>query len=207
MRLTLPFVTAFSIIALASTASAGPPTPSTCTVPTRLRLVGTTAGLPDPRGIATFVIRRWTTPVDNSLVVLDFSECSDVRLSSDGLPAGQTLDCTMHQIRAFTDHEGRVTFDLVGAGVGTPRTLPSCLKVYADGMQVAWPVVSTFDLDGRNGVDPLDLSIAFGDMNSGSYRPRSDYDGDGDVDPLDLSMMVGAMNGGGSTTSGAFCAP
>jgi len=201
------WVASLSIIAFASTAHAGAPTPDWCTVPARLNLVGVSSGLPDPLGTAVLVVRRFTSPVPSCPVVLDFSECSDVRLSSDGLPAGQTLDCTTHQIRAFTDLEGRVTFDLVGASVGAPRTLPSCLKIYANGMPLHPPIVSTFDLDGRNGVDPLDLSIAFGDMNSGSYRPRSDYDGDGDVDPLDLSMMVGAMNGGGSTTSGAFCAP
>ena len=207
MRGSMPLVTALLTIAFVSAAQAGPPTPNTCTVPARLNLVGMSAGQPDPLGAAVFLIRRYTNPVQSSLVVLDFSECSDVRLSSDGLPGDHTLDCSMHQIRGFTDQSGRVTFDLVGAGIGAPRTLPSCLKVYADGMPLSSPVVSTFDLDGRNGVDSNDLSIAFGDINSGAYRPRSDYDADGDVDPLDLSVLARASFAGGSTTSGTPCTP
>jgi hypothetical protein len=174
-------------------------------MPTRLSLVGKTAGVPDPRGAATWVIRRFTTPVPYANVWLDFSGCSDLRLSGDGLPPGQTLDCSGRIVSGVTDMSGTVTFDLVGAGAGAAGTLPGCLKVYANGMPLTSPVVSAFDLDGRNGVDLLDLSVAYGDVVSGQYRPRSDYDANGRVDLLDLSNLLGVMRDGASSNSGDLC--
>ena len=207
MRRSLPVVTALVITCFASASDGGPPTPSWCTVPTRIHLVGTSSGVPDPLGAAVFVITRFGNPVPNSWVALDFSDCSDVRLSSDGLPDGQIMDCSNHVVRGLTGPDGRVTFNLVGASAGSARTLPTCLKANADGIPLSSPIVSTFDLDGRNGLNALDLSVAFGDINSGEYRPRSDYDADNDVDSLDLSVLAAAMFAGGSVTSGTACTP
>jgi hypothetical protein len=194
----------------ATAAQADVPNAVTSAKPPGLRLVGYAGATADPLGSATFVIRKLSNvPMAGADVVIDFSACSDVRLSADALEPGFILDCDHRIIRGLTDAFGQITFRIVGAGNGAPpRALPACAAIYANGVLFPSLVASTFDLDGKNGVNVSDLSIAAGDLYSGSNRARSDFDFDGDVDGMDLGLLYRVMLRGGSSSSGAAnCGP
>jgi hypothetical protein len=173
--------------------------------PRVISLVGLN-GSADPVGAVTYVVRDLAgIPVPGSSVMLNFSNCTDVRIDADPDP-NVTVNCAARTIWAVTDYSGSVTIRIVGSGVdGASRTLPTCASVTVDGVPLPSPVVSAFDLDGRNGVNGMDLSLFGADLVSGQYRPRCDYDGDGDVDGLDLGLLGRALTGGGSVSSGTAC--
>jgi hypothetical protein len=137
--------------------------------------------------------------------MLDFSGCSDLRVAPDPSQPGTVVNCSSRTAYAYTDMNGEVTFRIVGNAAGAPGSAANCLRVYADGVPLPSPIVSALDLDGRNGADPIDLSIAYADIVSGQYRPRVDYDADGDSDALDLCFLYKAILARGSTSSGAVC--
>jgi hypothetical protein len=173
--------------------------------PRGISLVGKNGS--DPSGTLTYVVRdAGGVPVVGSVVMLNFTNCSDLRLSSDLGSPNVTVNCPAHAAMAVTGYDGSVTFKVVGSGSGgPPRTMPACAGVYVDGVPLSPPIVTVYDLDGMNGVNALDLSVALGDVNSGQYRPRSDYDFDGDVDPLDLCILARVVFSGGQSASGATC--
>lgn len=84
-------------------ANAGPPTPPFCTVPAGITLVGGQGGTPDPLGTAVFVIRRFTNPYPGANVVLDFSNCPDVRLSGDLVGPGLAVDWRREPSRPYQE--------------------------------------------------------------------------------------------------------
>jgi len=191
-------------------AHADVPNPGASSMPPGLTLVGYAGTTADPLGSATFVIRHLGgAPMSGSVVVIDFSACTDARLSADALEPGFLLDCANHAIRGFTDRNGMITFHIVGSGNGgPPRALPACAAVYADGVAFGSLAVSDYDLDGMNGVTVSDLSIAYRDGLSGQYRARSDFDFNGEVNALDLGRLYRVMLASGSVTSGAgTCGP
>ena len=193
-----------------ATAQAGVPSASQCSEPAGIRLVGDNGATPDPLGSATFVIRHIDrAPVPGAEVIIDFSACSDVTVSPTALQPGVTFDCANHTVTAIADAFGVVTFDLVGVGNGgSPRSLPNCAAVYANGVPLQPVLVSSVDLDGRNGVNGIDASLFAADLFASTYRARSDLNGDGKVDGLDASIFAAALFGGGSTASGATgCSP
>jgi hypothetical protein len=186
------------------------PSVANSTLPKDLPLVGHAGSAADPVGSATFVLRLASnTPIPGAAVVLDFSACSDLRLSTDALEPGFTLDCTQRRITGTTDIFGQVTFRIVGAGNGgPPRALPACVAAYGNGVPLGSFHASAFDLDGMNGVSAADGSMLARDLFSGQYRARSDFDGDGDLDAIDLGLFARALFGGGSPASGAAnCGP
>lgn len=198
-----------SCLCAASAAHAGVPSVSASTEPSRLELVGYSGTTADPRGAATFVIRRLTaTPVAGAVVIIDFSACTDVSISSAALGPNVTLDCATHTIRAIADGFGQVTLDLVGSANGAPpRAQLACAAVYANGVPFLPLPMSAFDLDGRSGVTLLDFSQFAADMYSATYHPRSDYNGDGNVNGLDASILAAAYFSGASSSSGSPACP
>lgn len=210
MRRTLAMALLFVVLGapIGWARTACPPSASDSSVPLGISLVGQ-AGTPDPVGTVSYVIRGvGGPPVPGAFVSLDFSACTDVRVATDVVAPGTIVNCAMHTVSGTADVTGRVTFRIVGSGIsGTNRTVPACLAAYADGVLLPPSIVSTFDLDGRNGVDAMDLSLFAGDLYSGQYRPRSDYDFDGRLDAIDLGLFARTLSGGGSVASGSACAP
>jgi hypothetical protein len=142
-------------------------------------------------------------------VVLDFSSCTDFVLSTDVVASDLHLDCARKTVWGTADVTGTVRFVVVGSGInGASEAAPACVRAYADGISLRAPITTAFDLDGVNGVNARDLSIAAADFYSGVYHARCDYDGDGAVTALDLCRMARVFYAGGSITSGgANCGP
>src|SRR5262249_39286240 len=117
-----------------------------------IALVGQT-GMADAAGAVTYVVRDPAgNVVPGSVVALDFSRCTDVRLASDVVAAGTTVDCARGWVHGVADLTGTVTFKIVGSGAGgAPRTVPTCASAYADGVPLPPLIVSAFDLDGMSG--------------------------------------------------------
>src|SRR5262245_1872623 len=208
--MTKPFALSVLLMLASGAALADVPNRSTSTQPRGLPLVGHAGAAADPLGSATFVIRHASnTPMSGALVVIDFSACTDVRLSADALEPGFSLDCTNHVIRGIADRNGQVTFHIVGEGNGAgPRALSACAAVYADGVPFGSLDVATFDLDGSGGVNAMDLGIMAMDIAPHAYWARSDFDFDGDVDAIDLGRLAQVLVSGGSRESGlANCGP
>jgi hypothetical protein len=204
----------FAIVASSAllTASAvraqDPPTPSNSTCPAFIRLVGSSAGVPDSTaGKFTIVIRDIANnPVPNSFVVLDFSGCPDVRIASDQLNPNYTVNCTNHTVGAYTNLSGQVAFTLLGSSwnAGTHSGL-SCARAYFDGVQLASPTVAAFDLNGMSGVDGADGAVALTDLGLHVYHGRDDYDGNMTVNGADLAIWQTVFGAHRSVTSGATC--
>jgi hypothetical protein len=199
---------AILLTALASPSEAGL-NPVIIGEPRGVALVGH-HGAADPVGQVSFqVVQRFSgVPLVSLPVQLGFGGCGDVRLYSDVVAEGISLDCQNQVATAYTDGQGVARFTLVGGGSGPPIVTGPCATVRVAGYTFPALVVSAFDLDGMNGVSAADGSILAADLFSGQYRARSDFDGDGDVDALDLGFFARALFGGGSPASGSVvCAP
>ena len=184
------------------------PSPVLSSGPRGIVLVGQ-SGSPDPIGAVTHVVRdAGGVPVPGSTIGIDFSHCPDLQIGGDVLSPNVHVNCAARTVWTVTDAAGTATFSIVGGGTGgTAGLVTRCASVTVDGVPLPSPIVSVFDLDGRNGVDAMDLCIFAADLFSGQYRQRCDYDADGDVDGIDLSLLARALFGGGSSTSGKACMP
>ena len=193
---------------LASPALAQLPSPSTSTVPDFIRLVGSSAGVPDSvAGGFSMVIRDLAyNPYKHAYVLVDFSGCPDLRIASDQLNPNDTVDCANHRVGAFTNAAGVVSFTLIGSsraagscsGVG-------CGRVYADGALMRYLTVAAFDLDGAGGVNSADISVWLADLGLHVYRGRSDFDGSGSITTADLSVMLTELGTHRSSVTLAAC--
>jgi len=206
--------TLFAVCGLlaASAAFASVPSPANSTVPPCFSLVGDDgAGNIDGSGEFCVVVRDLANfPINNSLVVVDLSNCSNLVIC-DNNELGFTVDCGSQTVRGFTGAGGTLCFRIKGyannsAGNVTPYNPYNCARVFADGVLLASPSVSAFDHDGF-GVGPADLSSWLSDsFNSGNLASRSDYDCSGDIGPADLSIWLDVSfdvlpTNGGSTNN------
>ncbi len=176
-----------------------------CVVPPVLTVVERdNYGNPDPLGAYRIVVRDINNlPEPGDLVVLDYSGCTDLRLSTDQGPSAE-LSCPTEQVigTAGTDAGGVATLYVVGhADHSAPAAPPQSLKVYADGVLIGSVSVAILDQDG-NGLGPGDLTLWLGDAFSGTNPARSDYNGDGVVGPADLALWLAAFFACHSTTTG-----
>ena len=189
-------------------ANAGLPPENNSTIPAMIPIVGHDgAGLPDPIGEVEVSVRDLANnPVVGSLVVLDFSQCTELRLCADAHDPGVTVDCAQRTVRRLSDAQGKARFRVMGwstgipGGPGAPR---NAAKVYADGVLLGSPNVSIYDLDG-GGVGPADLAAWLGDFFANTGLERDDYDNSELVGPSDLSMWLKAYFSSGSI---ANCSP
>jgi hypothetical protein len=194
--------------ARAPVALAGGPSQISNLAPHAIRLVGASAGAPDSvaGGFTVTALSLALNPIQNSMIVLDFSGCPDLRLASSPVATGVTIDCARHTAMAITDQHGVAHFTLVGSGTATSgddRT--ACVRLTMDGITLPPPVVSAFDLDGANGVGPGDLALWLADQGSHRYHSRADYDGDGAVTITDLALLLAEIGKRRSSVSASGC--
>ena len=182
----------------------------TSTLPSCVSLVGAN-GIVPAAGAGEFeaVIRDLASnPVPGASVVIDFSNCLDLAICADQLDPDVTVNCLAKTVRKFTDAAGAVHFTILGGsnGAGQASTLLSGGRIFANGMLLAAPTVSAFDLDGANGVGAGDLSAWLTDFGSGQPYGRSDYDCSGNIGAGDLSLWLSMFASGTMTAScGTSC--
>jgi hypothetical protein len=208
--------TGTSFVLLTHAAGADPqkiPSPWLCTKPAVIRLVGTGASGPDTSGTFLVVVRDLANnPIAYERVVIDFSNCPDVRLSSQAAP-GQFVDCGAHTVIGFTDLYGAITFTIVGAGNnlgGGPGAGLGCASIYGEGVLINHPTVCIYDQDGAvraPGMGATDLFSFNRDLGTGMFFGRSDFNGDGQLDVRDLSKFLVLMGSGNSAagSSAGYC--
>jgi hypothetical protein len=196
------------VLLLAPPAGADLPPVGNSTSPAFIHVVGSAAGVPDTVSGKFIVTLRdiANNPVANAFVHVDFSGCADIRIASNQLNPNYVVNCTNHTVGTFTNTEGIAALTVLGNSwfAGTYSGLV-CARIYADGVLLSSPTVSTYDLDGAGGVTAGDLSAWLGDLGSGVYRGRSDYDGNGVVSAGDLSLWLVALGGNRSKVTGASC--
>ena len=198
--------------ALAGGAAASPPDPANCEVPDVILLVARGPdGNPDPRAEFTVIVRDFNrVPEQGSNLVLDFSNCPDIRVCADQRDPSVVVDCVASTVGAISGADGGATFRVLGFAVNTgasPGSIGPSLEVYADGIWLKTVRVAALDQNGVGGVDPMDLSLLLADHFSGQSFARSDYDGNGALDSNDLSLWLAAFFAGGSAVSGGPACP
>jgi hypothetical protein len=179
----------------ASAAFASVPSPANSTVPGCVALVASNAGTIDPAGQFTVTVRDLANlPINNSLVVVDFSSASSLVLCNTGTFAGVTVDCGTQTARAFTGAGGTVTFRIAGHAANAGGNQPPYPafndgKIFADGVLLGSPTVQAYDNDGV-GMGAGDLSAFLGDFFGGNNPSRADYDCSGGLGASDLSAWL-----------------
>ena len=206
---------ACGLVFAASSAMAAVPSPADSEVPCGFNLVGTTAGVADPKGEFTVIVRDLAqNPIAGSSVVISFDGCTpDIRICSVQPVSGVTADCLsgpVGEISAVTDGAGTVTIRIVGGAnnvaSGTPAAGFKCATIYADGVNLGTMNIGAYDENGAGGVNPADISVWLPDNFDIDFEGRSDFNCSGTVNPADLSLLISAVLGGGSTAScGSYC--
>lgn len=199
-------------LGLAAPAFASPPDPANCEVPSLITLVARGAdGTADLLGMFKVVVRDFNNiPDADHPVLLDFSECPDIRLCADQLEPDVIVDCVARTIEAPTVPNGDRTFRVIGSAANlgaSPGSVGACLNVYAGGVFLKTVRVAALDQNGIAGVNGDDFSLFLTDYFSGLPLARSDYDGNGAVDGNDLSLWLEAFFAGGSVQSGGAPCP
>ena len=164
-------------------------------------------------------------PIANSVVIVDFSACSDIQICDTQLD-GSTADCATKTVRMATNGAGQATFYIVGHAnvpADPDGSNLGAVSVYADGVNLYDPAedvngvglnAAAYDLDGGSGVGGADLSLVIDDF--GLVLPngpeRCDYNFDGVVGGGDLSIFIDFFGKLLSPSScgdglGADCAP
>jgi hypothetical protein len=186
-------------------AAADVPDPAQCIVPDLLTLVARDGGGNVDSGYPyTVVLKKFSgQPYRNGTVVIDFTNCPDLRICTDQGDPNTFVYCDaiVRTVRASSDINGRVTFHVAGgatnAGASPGPTAPA-VNVYADGVFLKTVRAAALDQQGSNGVDGGDQSTWLADHFSGQSFARSDYDGDGMLSGNDLSLWLLAFFGGAS---------
>jgi hypothetical protein len=189
----------------AASAFAAVPSPSSCTVPCAVVVVGHNAAntLADPYGTFVVVVKDATnSPLNNVAVKVDFSGCcTDIKLANTQLGTGVVHAANAAFVTGTTDVTGTVTFVVEGAASqgGGPSTgalgTSGCATITAtpsggsavlltNGVDHPTVIVSTPDENGAAGtpgVESTDLSVYIADKNAyttstANYRQRSDFD-------------------------------
>ncbi len=197
---------------VAGAAWAGNPNEALSTFPTHINLTGY-SNPPDPAGTVTYIIRDGGGfLVDGVGVTLDFSLCTDVLLSQNNSGTGLTTNCLLHTVTGTTNPQGELVVNVVagGNGIGVPRALIDCVRVFVGGdpWLLASASAATFDRDGANGVGAGDRSLVIYDFVNNPTAARSDLNNDGSVGAGDLSLVNAVFVLGGSALSGLpYCAP
>jgi hypothetical protein len=200
----------------AAVAFAGVPDPINSTVPSRINLVGVNSGTLaiDQASLGALVsvtVRDLAAnPIPNSSVVLDFTNAlSDTRIGDTQPYASLATNCSTHGISAIADGSGVATFAVQGGGyavAGAAHGAGAC-RVYADGVLIGTINVGTYDMNGSNGVDALDLSRLGNDVLGGTNPDRGDFDNSGATDGLDISIWAAVFFSGRSDQSAATYCP
>ena len=136
-------------------------------------------GAETPSTAFEVVVRSDREIQDNSTVVVDFAMCPGIVKLAMDQPGGQTADCALRSVRAFSDQNGIARFNIRAswAAQGEPDT-PCIARIYADGVFFAAVPVATFDLSGDGELTATDLSLVLEDQLRFAHRQRtrSDFD-------------------------------
>jgi hypothetical protein len=182
-----------------------------------LNLVGHDGSSPDAFSPFTVNVKDLSgNTIQGSIVIVDFSGCSDIQFCEDQL-GNSTADCPTRTVRKTTDVNGNATFQIIGGALidsGDPDGSDcNCVVVYADGVNIVETSdgamnAGCFDLDNAGGIGVADLSLWLGDFGAGLGALRSDYNHDADctdqanaVGVADLSIWLAAFGNGGSSDS------
>jgi hypothetical protein len=195
-------------IMIAGAAMAGVPNAGNSSKPSAINTTGYT-NPPDPAGQVLYVIRDLNNiAVANAEVVLDFTACTDVRLSQNIAGANVVTTCGSHRVTGNTDGLGVLAVRVVAGGNGNsaPRASHDCVLVTVNSVPFPNINAATFDRDGTNGVGAGDLSLVISDFVNNPSAGRSDFDNSGSVGAGDLSILNGIFVAGASALSGApYC--
>jgi hypothetical protein len=201
----------------ASAALAGIPSPANCTFASFIDVVATNGTVADPFGTYTVTVRDIANNAcPGSIVTLNFSGASDIRLCTDFAPAGQVNTCNVATVT--TNGSGVATFIVVGAakdpgGLVTGAGLGG-MTVRADGYVLGTVTAAAYDLNGAigsPGLTSLDASAfstsngVFGGVGNPAYKGRCDYSHDGAITSLDASLMSTLRGIGGSAVGCTYC--
>ncbi len=208
---------------LASTsAMASVPSAANSDVPCGIVLVGTFAGVPDPRGEFTIIVRdQANNPIPNARVEIVLCDCrgsggeQDIRLCSHQPDPDVTgilceTQCPGGLLTASTDGAGQITLTVTGGannlGSGEPAAPFKCASVYVEGVNLGAMNVGVFDQNGAGGVNPADMSVWLSDSFSLELEGRSDFNCTNSVNPADLSILIAASLSGNSLSScSSYC--
>ena len=216
MRRSWIVLSLFLAASAASSVRADVPSPNPSSFPSLLILGASDGTSPDPALAFVVMVRDLASnPILGSLVVLDLSNCPDIRLGTLAGP-GTVVDCTSQTARAITDVAGRAEFRLTGSvGARELSSVGAQGRVYADGVLLGSVRVAVLDQDGAEGVDAKDVSLLYTDLLGAQHPARSDLDGTGTVSFGDVALLLEAAGrdaeqvsaehcGGGSTTRPAI---
>jgi len=211
---------------LAATAVfAGVPYPGTSTLPAYINAVGTTgatlgtsgtmAVAVDPSGAITItVLDKASLPCVNSLVALDFTNCTDLKICQDQYDGSKIVACPV--ISGYTDINGQITFKVVGSGLnvngGKPFPTPAaCCHITADGYDMGYAKVPIYDQDGAAvggapGLKLADCRALNVDYGIGLYCGRGDIDHNGQLQLADYRLL-NSLYGIGLSATGCGTSP
>jgi hypothetical protein len=212
----------------ASVAAANVPDPANCEAvntgalslglacPKTIYVVGDNGtGVADPVGEFCVTVRDFNNiPIENSLAIIDFSNC-DVQLCFEqdapgpDINDGVQVDCVSRTVRKLTDASGEACFSVRGKTKAFVdcTALKGCVEIFADGVFLAAVDAAVLDLvaqDGEDGLNPNDLSVwLFLSFNclEGPYRGNYDCTTQGLLDPNDLSVWLFVSFGGNSAAN------
>jgi hypothetical protein len=164
---------------------------------------------PDAAGNVLYVIRDAANAVvANAEVVLDFTACTDVKLSQNINGNGGVTTCGSKRITGTTNGLGVLTLSSVGGGNGNlaPRATHDCVLVTVNSQPFPNINAATFDRDGVGGVGAGDFSLVSFDFVNNPSAGRSDFDNSGTVGAGDFSLIIPIFVNGGSALSGTpYC--
>jgi hypothetical protein len=147
--------------------------------------------------------------VPGAVVTIDLSFCLELFLCADQLDPDATVNCANKTVTKLTAADGSVHFNVLGGsnGSGSAVTLLNGGRIYRNGVLIAQPTVSAFDLDSSSGLGANDLSAWLGDFFTGNNYGRTDYDCSGSLGANDLSLWLGAYGSGAMAVSCASHCP
>lgn len=178
------------------------------TIPTHVVLVGLgPAGSDSVTGSAVVTVRDFANnPVPGSVVVFDFSACTDMAIATDQRDPRLSENCGSRTVAAVTDANGIARLTVLGTCTNGPPSGPGSFKIFADGVLLGSPRLSALERDGANGLTLADLSYWTADFFSTLDPMRADLNGDGYVSIIDLSTWAGAyFNGANTEPIGTVC--
>ena len=161
---------------IACVATAGVPTPQTCTLDPRLVLC--------PAGDLAFhvIVRRGPITVANSTVELDLFTSTGWTVCSSGQPPGIGW-LSPYSFVVLTGLDGVATIALKAGGVTTDSTV----MIRADGVPLARRFLASPDQNGDLVVNAADEAILLAKL--GTHDLSADFDGDGVVTEADHAIL------------------
>ena len=179
--------------------------PSSC-----IKVVGSDGVVGDPVGEYCVTVRDFNNvPIENSSVVIDFSNC-DIQLCIDQKDPDALVDCISQTVRKLTNVNGVACFRVLGKRRNvecTPKAT-NCVEVFADGVFLCGLFAPAFDLineAGNVGVSGLDFSqFQHLFFDCGTYISAIDYNCNGVDDGNDFSQFLGVFFNGQSAVN---CSP